>query len=182
MSGCIPVISHRYDVEGQGEKSAAAGCSRSAEVTLAAHPTPDITIVTWDSPDRIRPNHRIVSISFVLSNDDVVKLTKPEVLVSSKSNSIPSTVPITTVRRASSLSSPSCDPPSDAVYQQPDAPIRRMPGMLNGQPVTDSVFVIDIVVSGDPGEISVRLPTISINDEPVDMPAVTFFRKLAVTY
>jgi hypothetical protein len=182
LSGCIPVISHEYDVIGQGEKSAAAGCSQSAEVALTAHPSPDVAIVFWSSVDRIRPNYRLVSISFALSNDDIVQLTKPEVLVSSKANSIPNAVPISTVRRASQLSSPSCTPPADAVYQQPSEAMHRMPGLLNGQPVTDSVFIVDVLVSGNPSQITVQLPSLLINDKPVDVPAVTFRRKLAVTY
>lgn len=182
LSGCVPVISHQYDVTGQGEKSAAAGCSQSAEIALTTHATSDIAIVFWTSADRIRPNYRLVSISFALSNDDILVLTKPEVQVSSKANSIPNTVPITTVRRASQLLSPSCNPPADAAYQQPTEPMHRVPGMLNGQPVTDSVFIVDVLVSGSPAQITVQLPPLLINDRSVDVPAVTFVRKLDVTY
>jgi hypothetical protein len=182
LTACVPVISHEYAVEGQGDKSSVSGCSQSAEVLVTMHPTRDVNVVFWNSDDRIRANHRIVSISFVLSNDDVIKFTKPEVLVSSKTNSIPSAVPIATIRRAQRLESPSCDPSADAIYQAPSEPMRPVPKIVNGEAGTDSVFVINIAVSGSPAQITVQLPPMLINDRNLEIPAVTFLRKLAVTY
>ena len=46
----------------------------------------------------------------------------------------------------------------------------------------DSVFVIDVVVSGDPAEIVLRLPPILVNGVQVDLAEVTLSRKLAVIY
>lgn len=182
LTACVPMLSHEYDVRGQGEKSVAAGCSQATEVVLTAHPNSDIAVVFRDGADRIRPDHRIVSVSFVLSGEESVKLTKPEVLVSSRSNSLPSAVPIAAIRRASGLSSPSCALSPDAVYQQPDEPMRRASASPSGDAGTGSVFVIDIVVSGDPREITVQLPPISIDDSLAELKPVTFTRKLAVIY
>lgn len=177
LSACVSMVSHDYDVEGQGEKSASGGCSSNTEARLTRQLTPATSVVFWGSDDRLRPNHRIISISFTLSNDESVSLTKSEVLVSSKAYSIPRVVPLTTVRRSSVLVSPSCDPPADAVYQKPDEPMHRMPGISNGDPVSDSIFIIDIAVSGDPAQITIQLPPVSINGTLVDVPAVSFVHK-----
>jgi hypothetical protein len=180
LAACVPMISHEYDVEGQGEKSASGGCSSDTEARLTTHLTPATDIVFWGSDDRLRPNHRIISISFTFSNDEAVSLTKPEVLISSKAYSIPRAVPITTIRRSSVLVSPSCDAPADAVYQKPDEPMHSRSGFSNGDRVTDSIFVIDIAVSGDPAEITIQFPPVSINGTFVDVPAVTFLHKTNV--
>lgn len=180
LAACVSMISHEYDVEGQGEKSASGGCSSDTEARLTSHLSPATDIVFWGSDDRLRPNHRIISISFVLSNDESVSLTKPEVLISSKAYSIPRIVPITTIRRSSVLASPSCDAPADAAYQKPDEPMHRMSEIVNGDRVTDSVFVIDIAVSGDPAQITIQFPPVSINGTFVDVPAVTFLHKTNV--
>jgi hypothetical protein len=171
------MISHEYDVEGQGEKSASGGCSSNTEARLTKQLTPTTAVVFWGSDDRLRPNHRIISISFTISNDESVLLTKPEVLISSKAYSIPRVVPVTTVRRSSVLVSPSCDAPADAVYQKPDEPMHPMRGISNGDGVTDSIFIIDIAVSGDPEQITIQSPPVSINGTFVDVPAVTFVHK-----
>jgi hypothetical protein len=180
LSACVAMVSHEYDVEGQGEKSASGGCSSNTEARLTKQLTPATSVVFWGSDDRLRPNHRIISISFTLSNDESVSLTEPEVLISSKAYSIPRTVPITTVRRSSVLVSPSCDPPADAAYQKPDEPMHRMEGISNGDRVTDSIFVIDVAVSGDPAQITIQFPPVSINGALVDVPAVTFLHKTNV--
>jgi hypothetical protein len=180
LSACFAIVSHEYDVEGQGEKSASGGCSSNTEARLTKQLTPATSVVFWGSDDRLRPNHRIISISFTLSNDESVSLTKPGVLISSKTYSIPRIVPITTIRRSSVLVSPSCDAPADAMYQKPDEPMHRIPGLSNGDPVTDSIFVIDIAVSGDPQQITIQFPPVSINDALVDVPAVTFVHKTNV--
>lgn len=73
-----------------------------------------------------------------------MSLTKPEVTITSKAYAAPRMVPITAIRRASMLNSPSCDPPAASVYQQPNELMHRMAGTLHGDPVTDSVFIIDI--------------------------------------
>jgi hypothetical protein len=179
-SACVSLVSHEYEVEGPGEKSASGGCSSDTEALLTTHLTPATSVVFWGSVDRLRPNHRIISISFTLSNNEAVSLTKPEVLVSSKAYSIPRIVPITTVRRSSLLVSPSCDAPADAVYQKPDEPMHRTPGISNGDRVIDSIFVIDIAVSGDPAQITIQFPPVSINGIPVDVPVVTFLQKTNV--
>ena len=178
LAGCV---SSYWDVSGQGARSASGGCAPTPEVQLTTHLTPDTAVVFWGSVDSLRPDHKIISVSFTFFNDDVVMLTEPELLVSSKSNSIPRGVPITAVRRALSLVSPSCDPPTDAAYQDPQQPMHRMPGILNGEAVTDSVFVIDIVLSDDPAQIAVQLPPISINGQFAHVPPVTFSRRLRVS-
>ena len=180
LSSCFSMVSHEYDVEGPGDKSASGGCSSNTEARLTKQLTPATSVVFWGSDDRLRPNHRIISISFTLSNDESVLLTKPEVLISSKAYSIPRIVPITTVRRSSVLVSPSCDAPADAVYQKPDEPMHRVPGISNGDQVTDSIFVIDIAVSGDPAQITIQFPPVSINGTLVDVPAVSFLHKTNV--
>jgi hypothetical protein len=180
LSACIPMMGHEYDIEGPGEKTASGGCSSNTEALLTTHITPATSIVFWGSVDRLRPNHRTISVSFTFSNDETVLLTKSEVLISSKVYSIPRIVPITTVRRSSVLVSPSCDPPSDSVYQQPDEPMQQTPGIHSGEQVIDSVFAIDIAVSGDPTQITVQLPPVSVNGQVVDVPAVTFLRKTTI--
>jgi hypothetical protein len=180
LAGCIPVVSHEYSIEGQGDKSASGGCSLTTETLLTTHLTPDSSVVFWGPVERLHPSRRILSISFVFSNDEAALLTKPEVLVSSKSNAIPRAVPISTVRRSSKLRSPSCDAPEDSAYQPPSELMHRMPGNLDGESVTDSVFSIYIVLSGAPGQIKVELPPVSIDGKLVDIPAVTFVRKANV--
>jgi hypothetical protein len=180
LTACLSMVSHEYEVEGRGEKSASGGCSSNTEARLVTQLTPATSVVFWGSDDRLRPNHRIISISFTLSNDESVSLTKPEVLISSKAYSIPRIVPITTVRRSSVLVSPSCDAPVDAVYQKADEPMHRMPGISNGDPVTNSIFIIDIAVSGDPAQITIQLPPVSINGTLEDVPAVSFLHKTNV--
>jgi hypothetical protein len=182
LVGCVPMVSHEYDVKGQGDKSESGGCSPTTEVLLTTHLSPATAAVFWGSVERLHHSHRIVSISFTLSNDEVVTLGKREVEITSTAYSSPRTVPITTVRRAANLRSPSCDPPAASVYQQPDGPMHRMPGTLYGDPVTDSVFVIDIAVPGNPSEFTVQLPPVLIDGKTVDVAAVTFLRKSSVSF
>ena len=173
---------YEYDIKGQGDKSESGGCSPTTEVRLTTHPTPATAAVFWGSVERLHHGHRIVSISFTFSNDEEVSLTKPEVTIASKTFPKPRVIPITTIRRASMLSSPSCDPPAASVYQQPNEPMHRMPGTLYGDPVTDSVFVIDIAVPDNPAEFTVQLAPVLVNGMRVDAPVVTFLRKSSVYY
>jgi hypothetical protein len=176
------MVSHEYDIEGQGDKSESGGCSPTTEVRLTTHLTPATAAVFWGSVERLHHSHRIVSISFMLSNDEVVSLPKPEVTITSKAYAAPKMIPITAVRRASVLNSPSCDPPAASVYQPPNEPMRRMPGTLYGDPVTDSVFVIDIAVPNNPGEFTVQLAPVLVNGVLVDVPAATFLRNSSVSF
>jgi hypothetical protein len=181
LAACVPVVSYEYDVKGQGDKSESGGCSPTTEVLLTAHLTPATSAVFWGSVERLHHSHRIVSISFAISNDDVVALTKPEVQITSKAYVTARVIPITTIRRASLLNSPSCDPPAASVYQKATEPMHRMPGMLYGDPVTDSVFVIDVAVASNPSEFAVYLAPVLINGKPIDVPEVTFLRKSSVS-
>jgi hypothetical protein len=176
------MISHEYDVKGQGDRSESGGCSPTTEVRLTTHLTPATAAVFWGSVERLHHSHRIVSVSFTFSNDEVISLTKPEVTITSKAYATPRDIQITTIRRASSLNSPSCDPPAASVYQQPNEPMHRMPGMQYGDPVTDSVFVIDIAVPENPGEFTLQLAPVLIDGKQIDVPAVTFLRKSSVYY
>ena len=180
LTACVPMVSHEYDVKGQGDKTESGGCSQTTEVRLSTHLTPDTAVLFWGSVERLHHSHRIVSISFTFSNDEVVLLTRPEVTITSKAYATPRMVPITTIRRASRLNSPSCDPPAVSVYQQPHEPMHRMPGTLYGDPVTDSVFVIDVAVPGNPSEFTVQLAPVLANVVLVNVPAVTFLRKSSV--
>ena len=180
LAACVPMVAHEYDVKGQGEKSESGGCSPTTEVRLTTHLTPATAAIFWRSVERLNHSHSVVSISFTLSNDEVVSLTKPEVTIASKTYATPRMVPITTIRRASMLNSPSCDPPAASVYQQPNEPMHRTPGTLYGDPVTDSVFIIDIAVPENPGDFTVQLAPVLINGMLVDIPAVTFLRKSSV--
>ncbi|MGO9933450.1 MAG: hypothetical protein ACLPV8_16795 [Steroidobacteraceae bacterium] len=182
LTACVPMVSHEYDVKGQGDKSESGGCSPTTEVLLTTHLTPATAVVFWGSVERLHPSHRILSISFTFSNDEVASLTKPEVTIVSKAYAGPHNIPITTIRRASVLNSPSCDPPDASVYQQPNEPMHQMSGTLYGHPVTDSIFVIDVAVPGNPGEFTIRLPPVLVNDVLVDVPAVTFLRKSSVYF
>jgi hypothetical protein len=182
LTACIPMVAHEYDVRGQGEKSESGGCSPTSEARLTAHLTPATTVLFWGSVERLHHSKRIASISFMLSNDEVVSLTRPEVTITSKAYAAPKVIPITTIRRASVLNSPSCDPPAASVYQQPNEAMHRMPGTLYGDPVTDSIFVIDIAVPNNPGEFTVKLAPVLVNGMLVDVPAVTFLRKSNVYY
>ncbi len=175
------MVSHEYDIKGQGDKSASGGCSPTTEVRMMTHLTDATAAVFWGSVERLHHSHRIVSISFTLANDEVVSLTKPEVIITSKAYTTPHLIPITTIRRASILNSPSCDPPAASVYQRPDQPMHRMPGMLYGDPVTDSVFVIDVAVPDNPAEFTVQLAPVLVNGMLVHVPAVTFLRKSSVS-
>jgi hypothetical protein len=130
LAGCIPAVSQDYDVKGQGDKSESGGCSPTTEVMLTNHLTPATAVVFWGSVERLHPGHRIVSISFAFSDDEAVSLTKPEVKIASKAFATPRVIPITTIRRASMLNSPSCDPPAASVYQQPNERMHRMPEVI----------------------------------------------------
>jgi hypothetical protein len=182
LAACVPMVSHEYDVRGQGNKSESGGCSPTVEVRLTTHLTPATAAVFWGSVERLHHNKRIVSISFTFSNDEVLSLTKPEVTIASKAYAIPRMIPIATIRRASMMNSPSCDPPAASVYQQPSESMRRMPGTLYGDSVTDSVFVIDIAVPDSPDEFTVQLDPVLVNGLRVDVPAVTFLRKSSVSF
>jgi hypothetical protein len=180
LTACIPMISHEYDVKGQGDRSESGGCSPTTEVRLTTHLTPATAAIFWGSVERLHHSRRIISISFVFSNDEVVSLTKPEVTITSKAYATPRSIPITTIRRASMLNSPSCDPPAASVYQQPQEPMHRMPGTLYGDPVTDSVFIIDIAVPNNPGEFTVQLAPMLVEGKLINVPPVTFLHKSSV--
>jgi hypothetical protein len=182
LTACVPMVSHQYDVKGPGDKSESGGCSPTTEVLLTTHLTPSIAAVFWGSVERLHHSHRIISTNFTSSNDDVVTLTKPEVKITSKVYSSPRVVTIGTVRRSSVMSSPSCDPPENSTYQQPSEPMRFMPGALNGNPVPDAVFVIDIAVPNNPREFTIELPPVMINGILTKVPAVTFLRKSSVSF
>jgi hypothetical protein len=182
LSGCVPVLSYDYDVKGQGEKSESGGCSPTTEVRLTTQLTQGTAVVFWGSVERLHHSHRIVSISFTLADDETLSLTKPDVLVSSQDHSIPRAIPISTVRRSSVLVSPSCDPPTDSAYQQFNEPMHRVPGTYYGAPVIDSIFAIDIAVSGNPAQFTVQLPPVLINGNVVSVPAVTFLRKSSLSF
>src|ERR1700722_20903976 len=79
LTACIPMISHEYDLKGQGDRSESGGCSPTTEVRLTTHLTPATSAIFWRSVERLHHGHSIASISFTLSNDEVVSLTKPEV-------------------------------------------------------------------------------------------------------
>ena len=180
ITACVPMVAHEYDVKGQGDKSESGGCSPTTEARLTTHLTPATTVLFWGSVERLHHSHRIVSISFMLSNDETVSLTKPEVTITSKACAAPNLIPITTIRRASRLNSPSGDPPAASVYQLPNEPMHRMPGTLEGEPVTDSVFVMDIAIPDNPGEFTLQLAPVRVNGMLVDVPAVTFLRKSSI--
>ena len=182
LTACVPVVSREYDIEGQGDKSESGGCSPTTEARLTAHLTPATAAVFWGSVERLHHSHRIVSISLTFSNDEVVSLPTPEVTITSQAYAAPKVIPITTIRRTSRVSSPSCDPPEDSVFQQPNESMHRMPGTLDGEPVTASVFVIDIAVPSNPGEFTVQLAPVLVNDMLVDVPAVTFLRNSSVSF
>ena len=180
LTACIPMISHEYDVKGQGDRSESGGCSPTTEVRLTTHLTPATAAIFWGSVERLHHSRRIISISFVFSNDEVVSLTQPAVTITSKAYAAPKVIPITTIRRASMLNSPSCDPPAASVYQQPQEPMHRMPGTLYGDPVTDSVFIIDIAVPNNPGEFTVQLAPMLVEGKLINVPPVTFLHKSSV--
>lgn len=182
LSACVPMVSYDYIVKGHGDKSESGGCSPTTEARLTTHLTAATAVLFWGSVERLHHSHRIVSISFTFSNDEVVTLTKPEVTITSNAYATPRDIQITTIRRASRLNSPSCDPPAASVYQQPNEPMHSMPGTLYGDPVTNSVFIIDIAVPGNPGQFTLQLAPVLINGMFVDVPAVTFLRKSNVSF
>ena len=175
LTACVPVVSYEYDVKGQGDKSESGGCSPTTEVLLTAHLTRATDAVFWGSVERLHHSRRIVSISFTFSSDEVLTLTEHEVKIASESYSSPKFVPITTVRRSSRVSSPSCDPPDDSEYQQPSQPMART------RDATNSVYVIDVAVPDNPRVFSIQLPPVLIDGVPVDVPAITFLRKSNVS-
>jgi hypothetical protein len=86
------------------------------------------------------------------------------------------------LRRSFPLRSCPSDPPAASVYSLPNEPMHRMPGTLYGDPVTDSVFVIDIAVPKNPDEFTVKLAPVLVNGKHVDIPAVTFLRRSSVSF
>jgi hypothetical protein len=171
------MVAHEYDITGLGDKRQSAGCSPTTEVLLTTHLTSTTAAVFWGSTERLNTSHRIVSISFTFSDDEAVSLTSPAVQVASKAYRKPLDIPITTIRRATTVTSPSCDPPAASVYQQPSEPMHRTPGTLYGETVTDTVFVIDVAVPGNPAEFTVQLPQVLIDGKPIDVPPVQFISK-----
>jgi hypothetical protein len=171
------MVSHEYDVKGQGDKSESGGCSTTPEVMLTTHLTPATAVVFWGSTERLNTSHRIFSISFTFSSDEVVVLTSPTVQIISKAYAKPLAIPMPPVRRATTVTSPCCDPPAASVYQNPNEPMHRMPGTLYGEPTTDSVFVIDLKVPDNPAEFTVQLSQVLINGKPIDVPPVKFIYK-----
>jgi hypothetical protein len=95
LPACVPMVSHEYEVRGQGDKSESGGCSPTTEARLTTHLTPATTVLFWGSVERLHHSHRIVSISFTFSNDEVVSLPKPEVTITSKAYAAPKVIPIT---------------------------------------------------------------------------------------
>jgi hypothetical protein len=182
ITACVPVVSYEYDVRGQGDKSESGGCSPTTEARLTTHLTPAIAVLFWGSVERLHHSHRIVSISVIVSDDEVVALTKPEVTITSKAFAAPKMISITTIRRASTLNSPSCDPPAASVYQPANEPMHRMPGTPQGEPVTDSVFVIDIAIPDNPSEFTLQLAPVWVNGKRIDVPVVTFLRNSSVSF
>jgi hypothetical protein len=177
-TACVPVVSYEYDVEVQGVKSESGGCSPTTEVLLTQHLTPTTSVVFWGSVERLHHSHRIVSVSFKLSGDDLVTLTKPEVEITSKAYATPRLVPITTVRRSSAMSSPSCDPTDGSTYQNPNEAMRR----LAADTATTAIFVIDFQVPENPAEFTIRVAPVMINGKSNEVPAVKFLRKSSVSY
>jgi hypothetical protein len=149
---------------------------------LTTRLTKTTAVVFWGSVERLQPSHRIVSLSFTFTDDEVASLTKPEVTITSKTYATPQVIPITTIRRASGLNSPSCDPPAASVYQRPNQPMHRMTGTLHGDAVTDSIFIIDVAVPGNPAEFTVQLPPVEVNGKPIDVAPVKFLRKSSVYF
>jgi hypothetical protein len=177
-TACVPVVSYEYDLEGQGVKSQSGGCSPTTEVLLTTQLTPTASVVFWDSVERLHHSHRIVSVSFKLSADDVITLTKPEVEITSKTYPTPRVVPITIIRRSPVMSSPSCDPPDESTDQNPNEAMRR----LAADTVATAIFVINLKVPDNPAEFTIRLPPLLMNGKEIAVPAVKFLRKSNVSY
>jgi hypothetical protein len=57
-----------------------------------------------------------------------------------------------------------------------------VPGTLYGDPVTDSIFVIDIAVPDNPAEFTPQLAPVLMDGKLVDVPAVTFLRNSDVSF
>jgi hypothetical protein len=57
-----------------------------------------------------------------------------------------------------------------------------MPGTLYGDPVTDSVFVIDVAVPDNPSEFTVQIAPVLIDGKRVEVTAVQFLRKSSVSF
>lgn len=89
LTACVPMVSHEYDVKGQGDTSESGGCSPTTEVRLTTHLTPATAAVFWGSVERLHHSRRIVSISFTMSDDEVVSLTQPAVTITSKAYAAP---------------------------------------------------------------------------------------------
>jgi hypothetical protein len=53
LTACVPMVSHEYDVKGQGDKSESGGCSPTTEVMLTTHLTPATAVVFWGSVERL---------------------------------------------------------------------------------------------------------------------------------
>jgi hypothetical protein len=177
MAGCVPTISSFYDINGAGDKRYTAGCSMSTEANLSIALTNTTNVVFWGPANRKPSDQQILSIIITVSGNEIVSLTQPIVEVTSKGAKQPLAIPVTTIRRAGALSSPSCNPPEGSVYQAPDESMRRALGTYHSRPIEDSVFVMDINIPGNPNEFSVRAPPVKIDDKIIAIPAVHFVRK-----
>jgi hypothetical protein len=179
LCGFGPVASNYYDIEGVGDKRIFSGCAMKVEAELKAQLTDGVGIISWGSA-----NHgsvgRAISISFTIAGSEVIQLTKPAVEITAGGSTRPLEIGVESVRRAYVESSPSCSPPRGAVYQRPDEPTRRIQGSFQGRTVTDTVFVIDLTVPGNPGEFLVQIPPVKVDDRAIDVPPVRFVRKKSV--
>jgi hypothetical protein len=179
LCGCVPVASNYYDITGVGDKRIFAGCAMKAETELKTQLTDGVGVIYWGSANH-ESSGRAISISFTIAGSEVVTLTKPILKITSAGSTGPLEIGVEKVRRAYVESSPSCDPPRDSVYQRPDEPMRRIPGSFQGKPVTDAVFVIDLIVPGNPKEFIVQLPPVKVDDRRIEAPPVHFVHKTSM--
>jgi hypothetical protein len=179
LCGCVPVASNYYDIEGPGDKQIFAGCAMKVEAELKTRLTDGVGVIYWGSAKHESAG-RAISISFTIAGSQVVRLTEPVVEITSNGSMPPLNIGIARVRRAYVESSPSCDPPRGSAYQRPDEPMQRVQGLFQGRPVTDSVFVIDLTVPGNPKEFSVQLPAVKVDDRLIEVPPVRFVHKTSV--
>jgi hypothetical protein len=179
LTGCLPVVSNYYNINGAGDKRTFAGCAMKVEAELITQLTGGVGLIYWGSAN-YESKGRAISISFTIAGDEVVVLSKPTVDIAAKDATAPFEFHVNAIRRAYVESSPSCDPPRDAVYQGPEEPMHRMPGTFKGRPVTNSVFVIDVTVPGNPEEFSVQLPPVRVDNKMIDVPLIHFVHKTSI--
>jgi hypothetical protein len=96
LSGCVPVASNYYDINGVGDKRIFTGCAMKMEAEMKTQLTDGIGLIYWGSANHESAG-RAISINFTIAGSEVIQLTKPTVEITTGGSMIPLEIGIETV-------------------------------------------------------------------------------------